>query len=81
MHVTKKATKKKKKTLTEKIVNFIVIHVCVYVFSNIDSAFFECLPWSTSADIQFVSLQVSPFQFSKNYTAKSSHAVPLKSII
>ena len=38
--------KKKKKTnpyYTEKIVNFIVIHVCVYVFSNIhvDPTFFE----------------------------------------
>ena len=40
------------------------MYVCMF-FSNIDSAFFECLPWSTGADIHFVSLQVSPFQFSK----------------
>ena len=49
-------TKKKNFYCTEKIVNLIAIHVCVYVFSNIDSAFFECLPWTTGADIQFVSL-------------------------
>ena len=59
--------RKKNSYCTEKIVNFIVIHVCVNAFSNIDSALFECLPWSTGADNQFVSLQVAPFQFSKNY--------------
>ena len=49
----KKKKQKKKLThlCTEKMVYFIVIHVC---FSNIDSAFFECLPWSTGVDIQFV---------------------------
>ena len=42
---------------TEKMVNFIVIHVCMYV-CFIDSAFFECLPWSMGVDIQFVRMLV-----------------------
>ena len=40
---TRSYVTKKKLKCADKIVNFIVIHVCVYVFSNIDSAFFECL--------------------------------------
>ena len=39
-YVTKKI---KKLICADKIVNFIVIHVYVYVFSNIDSAIIECL--------------------------------------
>ena len=48
-------------------------YTCTFVcFSDIDSAYFECFPWSTGVDIQFVSLQGSPFQFSKHSSAKSS---------
>ena len=55
----------------KKKIKIKITHACtekMVCFSNIGSAFFECLPWSTGVDIQFVSLQGSPLQFSKHYS-------------